>query len=367
MSADGDALFEEAPCGYVTLRPDGTVVRVNRAFAALAGRGRDDLVGRRFPELLGAGGRIYYESHLAPLLRVEGEVQGVALDLVRPDGTRVPTLLNAATGGAVPEVRVAVFDASDRRAYERELLLARRREHDIALRLQRSLLSGAHPEAPRLAVDVAYRPAERGAEIGGDWHDAFWLEEGRTVALVVGDVVGRGLAAAATMAQLRSAVRALAVTGLGPGALLDALDGYAERHAVGRMATAVVAELDLEAGRLRWACAGHLPPVLVLPGGEPELRWDGRSTPLDAGPPGAPPRDEAATDLPPGSTVVLCTDGLVERRDQSLDAALGTLTDAVHAHRHAPLPGLAGALLRELAPSGGHDDDVCVLAARLRG
>lgn len=105
----------------------------------------------------------------------------------------------------------------------------RRQEQEIAQQLQRSLLSGVLPSGPRLEVDFAYRPAVKGLEVGGDWYDAFWLDEGETAALVVGDVVGRGIEAAASMGGLRSAVRALASTGLAPGELLA--DGFRRRSA----------------------------------------------------------------------------------------------------------------------------------------
>jgi hypothetical protein len=113
------------------------------------------------------------------------------------------------------------------------------------------------------------------------------------VALVVGDVVGRGIGAAATMGQLRSASRAPAAGRPDPGALIDALEGYARRHAVGRLATLVYAELELPTGRLRFTCAGHPPPVLMCPGEPARLLWEGRSTPLDARP-ATPPRGVAA-------------------------------------------------------------------------
>ncbi|HET8538065.1 MAG TPA: PAS domain S-box protein, partial [Solirubrobacteraceae bacterium] len=186
-------LFEDAPCGYLTTRPDGTLVRVNRTFEQWTGFSREHLIGRGFQELLAPGGRIYYETHYAPLLQMRGTVREIAVEIVRADGSRLPALVNSVLvrgEGVVEHVRTTVFDASERRRYEQELLHERRREHDIAQRLQRAMLDGELPEAPELVLDVAYRPAEQGLEVGGDWFDAFWLEPGRTVGLVVGDVVG---------------------------------------------------------------------------------------------------------------------------------------------------------------------------------
>src|SRR5215218_4951022 len=128
-----EELYEEAPCGYLTTRPDGTIVRVNATFLRWTGYVREDLVGRRrFAELLTAGGRIYHETHYAPLLRMQGSVREIALDLVRADGRRLPVLVNATLkldGDGEPRlVRATVFDATDRQRYERELLRARDRE-----------------------------------------------------------------------------------------------------------------------------------------------------------------------------------------------------------------------------------------------
>jgi serine/threonine-protein kinase RsbW len=257
-----------------------------------------------------------------------------------------------------------VFDASDRRRYEQELLAARAREHDISLELQRALLPGELPDDARAEIEVEHRPAVRGLEVGGDWYDAFFLEAADAVALVVGDVVGKGIGAAATMGQLRSAVRALASTGLAPGALLDALDRYVRAHGVGRMATVAFAQVDLTARRIRYACAGHPPPVAVATGEPARLLWEGRSLPLDAHGVLAP-RPEGVIDLPEGGAVVLYTDGLIERRDRPLSTGLDGLLEAVAGAGAPPGRGLARALAETLLGSATADDDVCVLALEL--
>jgi sigma-B regulation protein RsbU (phosphoserine phosphatase) len=370
LEDSAELLFEEAPCGYLTTHLDGTILRVNRTFEALTGHRREDLIRRRrFQELLAPAAQIYHETHFGPLLLLQGAIREVAVELVRADGSRLPALVNADlrrdAAGEPRGIRTMVFDATDRRRYERELLDARRREQEVALRLQRSLLVGELPAADGLALDVLYRPAERGLEAGGDWWDAFWVRDGATVALVVGDVVGRGIEAAAAMGQLRSAVRAFASTGLGPAALLEALDGYARRHDLGQMTTVVHAELDLRARRLRYACAGHPPPLLVAPGAEPVLLWKGRSLPVDAFTAIAASRREAALDLPAGATVLLYTDGLVERRDVSLTPQLERLTALAGEHRDLPLDGFTGALVRAFHDPAAALDDVCLLAARV--
>jgi sigma-B regulation protein RsbU (phosphoserine phosphatase) len=360
-------LFEDAPCGYVSTRPDGTILKVNRTFETWTGFSRAELLaGRRFQDLLSAGGRIYHETHYAPLLEMQGSVREIAVELVRADGSRLPALINSVlrrdAQGRAQVVRTTVFDATDRRRYERELLGARRREQAIATELQRSLLSGTLAASPELDVGVAYRPAVSGLEVGGDWYDAFWLDDGETVALIVGDVVGRGIEAAATMGQLRSAVRALASTGLTPGPLLDALDQFSQRHSVGQMATLACVELAVASGELRYACAGHPPPMLLAPGAAPSLLWDGRSVPLDAfGRSG--PRGEGTERLAAGSTLVLYTDGLIERRTRTIDDGMDRLMAEAARHPHARARALADGLARSFHDPE-HSDDVCVLVAR---
>jgi phosphoserine phosphatase RsbU/P len=368
LEETAEDLFEDAPCGYMTTLLDGRIVRVNRTFESWTGHAREQLLaGRRLQELLSPGGQIYYETHYAPLLQMQGSVREIAVEIVRADGSRLPALLNSVVrcddAGTPQLIRTTVFDATDRRRYEEELLRARRREQEIAQQLQRSLLSSA-PSVPGLEIEVFYRPAESGMEVGGDWYDAFLLEDGERVALVVGDVVGRGIGAAATMGQLRSAVRALAATGLGPGPLLDALDVYSQRHGIGQTATIVYGELDLVSHELRFACAGHPPPILMRPGDEPCLVWDGRSPPLAALPMRPRPRPEAARSLTPGTSIVFFTDGLVERRAKPLTQSLDQLVEQVAAHRESSAATLAGAVVAALGEDE-HADDTCLLVARL--
>ena len=367
LDDSAEELFEDAPCGYVSAALDGRIVKVNRTFERWIGHSRAELLGRRFQDLLSVGGRIYHETHVAPLLRMQGSVNEVAVDVVRADGTRLPALVNSVlrrdAEGEPRVVRTTVFDATDRRRYEQELLRSRDREREVALELQRSLLSGDLPAADDLAIDVTYRPGVRGLRVGGDWFDAFWLQPPRRVAVVVGDVVGRGIEAAATMGQLRSAIRALASTGCGPARLLEALDAYVHRHGVGGMATVAYIEADLTSGDVSMACAGHPPPAVVEPGSPARFAWEGRSLPLDAF--GVPrPRPQSSFTLARGGTVVLYTDGLVERRDRPLPEGMDGLL--------AVLDRLAGAggrptkaIVRDLAVQEETTDDVCVVAARL--
>jgi phosphoserine phosphatase RsbU/P len=362
-------LFENAPCGYLTTLLDGTIVRVNRSFERLTGRRRGELLSRRrFPDLLTAGGRIYYETHCRPLLHMQGSLREVAVDIVRADGSTLPALISSVVRGGeeeggTPVVRTTVFDATDRRRYEKELLKAKRHEEEIAHLLQRSMLSGELPAGNGLEIGVTYRPAEAGLEVGGDWYDAFWLEEGRRAGLVVGDVVGRGIEAAATMGQLRSAVRALASTGLGPAELVETLDRYSQRHDIGELATLVYAELTLEPAVLRYACAGQPPPALVRRDEQPRLLWEGRSTPLNAAEAGVE-RVESTIGLLPGDTIALYTDGLIERRAETLSEGFERLLGDLAVEREQPPAALAAAVVHALR-TPEERDDVCLLVARL--
>jgi sigma-B regulation protein RsbU (phosphoserine phosphatase) len=363
-------LYENAPCGYLSASPDGTIVRVNGTFLRWTGYAREDLVGvRRFQDLLSPGGRIYHETHYAPLLRMQGSVREIAVDILTADRQRLPVLVNSVqitdAAGEPQLIRTTVFDARERKAYERELLAARDRErraredverlHEqaraVSHTLQQSMLTTEPPRDGRFAISTLYQPAGD-LEVGGDWHDAFWLPDGR-VGVVVGDVVGRGLRAATAMGQLRSAVRALAVTGAGPHAVIDYLDAFVEQIEAAQFATLVYAEVDPDSGEITLSAAGQLPPAIVRATGT-ELFEGGRSTPLGVRFP-AMPRIDATLTLRPGERMVLYTDGLVERRSESIDAGLGRLLTTVTTSTTPQ------ALTRALEEDARGDDDVCVL------
>ncbi|GAA3394805.1 SpoIIE family protein phosphatase [Cryptosporangium minutisporangium] len=236
-------------------------------------------------------------------------------------------------------------------------------EREVAFTLQRSLLAGGLPRRPGLRIATHYRPAMENLEVGGDWYDAFELQ-GEKIGVVVGDVVGRGLNAASAMGQLRSAIRALAGAGLGPAELLSHLDRFVVQFDAGRMATLVYLELTPRTGHVRYACAGHFPPLLVQGDEEARYLWDGRSTPLDAYA-GQPGRSEAEITLLPGARLLLYTDGLIERRGRLIWRGLEMLREEIHKHRGSS----AATLVNEIADSMLRDessrDDVCLLALSL--
>ncbi|MCS0602346.1 PAS domain-containing SpoIIE family protein phosphatase/ATP-binding protein [Streptomyces sp. LP11] len=257
-----------------------------------------------------------------------------------------------------------------------------RREHERALILQRSLLPPGDPEASGLDIACRYLPGNAATEVGGDWFDVIELPGHRT-ALVVGDVMGRGLRAAVAMGELRTAVRTLALLDLEPAEVLSALDeiarglgtpgGVQQATRTARqprdadlsevyLATCVYAVYDSVTRRCTFANAGHLPPVLVEPG-EPALMLDV--------PPGMPlgvggePFEEVEVELPEGALLALYTDGLVESRDHPLDEGLqafvGALTDPSQ-----PLEDVCDHVLSTLDTHHG-EDDIALLMARVQG
>jgi Stage II sporulation protein E (SpoIIE) len=237
---------------------------------------------------------------------------------------------------------------------------ARLYEHnaDVARRLQHSLLAGDPPSDDRFEVSTIYRPGVEMLEVGGDWYDVFLTEPG-VLAFVVGDVVGRGLGAASAMGQLRSAIRAVAGPGVGPGKLLVRLDRFVEQVEAAGMATLAYAELDLASGLVHYACAGHPPPLVLPSEGGGRLLWDGRSTPLGAHVHGE--RAEAVVQLRPADRLLLYTDGLVERRDRGLDDGLDALVDAAVRSGALPLPEAVRAVTQDMLRDEQGRDDVCAL------
>ena len=232
-------LYENAPCGYLSTFPDGQIARVNATLLAWLGYTRGELVGRRyFSDLLTAGGRLYHETHFAPLLAMQGEIGGVALELQAADGSRLPVLVNSAVktsaAGEPLLIRTTIVDATDRRAYERELLRARReadRERErlqlLVTTLQRTLLPPELPDVPGLETAAYYHAASRD-EVGGDFYDLFALARDRW-GLFLGDVCGKGAAAAAVTSQIRYTLRAAAVYDPDPATVLGTLNSALRR------------------------------------------------------------------------------------------------------------------------------------------
>ncbi|MEU6700231.1 SpoIIE family protein phosphatase [Pseudonocardia sp. NPDC046786] len=234
-------------------------------------------------------------------------------------------------------------------------------EHEVAVTLQRSLLPQKLPDIDRLSLATRYRPGTQGTEAGGDWFDVLDLDDG-IVALVVGDVVGRGPSAAAVMGQLRSAVAANLVNGQPPAGALEQLDQFALRVRGATASTVAVALVDIGTGELRYASAGHPPPLVAGPGGVRTLS-EGRGVPLGIS--GRPPFAEATDRIEPGETILLCSDGLFERRDEVIDDGLARLTEAFGELADAQPRDMADPLLNRMSEGSSVPDDTVVVVARL--
>ncbi|MFE3990129.1 SpoIIE family protein phosphatase [Streptomyces goshikiensis] len=233
------------------------------------------------------------------------------------------------------------------------------KQRSAALTLQRHLLPHHPTPTPGLEIAYRYQPAAAVGEVGGDWFDVIPLPDDKT-ALVVGDVMGSGINAAATMGQLRTAARTLAELDLDPAAVLTRLD-HTTTGLGHTMATCVIAVHDPHRGRCRIASAGHLPPVRTRPGRPPELLDLPTGAPLGVG---GVPFEAVAVDLAIGDGLVLYTDGLVETRDQDIDIRLRTLTTLL-SHPNPSLEETCDRLLSELRQPDDRDD-VALLIARTR-
>jgi phosphoserine phosphatase RsbU/P len=324
MEDDAEDLYEHAPCGFLSARPDGTIVRANQTFLDWIGYDRGDLLERRrFQELLAPGARIYHETHYAPLLRMQGSVREIAVDFVHRDGRRLPALVNSVLkrdeAGQPAVIRTTVFEANDRRAYEQELLRARQRAEEseararqLARTLQETLIPAAPPRIPHLDVAGCYRPAGRGDEVGGDFYDVFEVETADW-AIVLGDVMGKGAEAAVVTALVRHATRAAAVSVRQPAMVLRTLNAALRDHATDRFCTAAYARVRPRAhsATVTLASAGHPLPLLVRAGEEPRPVAStgtllGVLPELDI--------EDAAVELHRGDAVVLFSDGVTEAR-----------------------------------------------------
>jgi PAS domain S-box-containing protein len=251
------------------------------------------------------------------------------------------------------------IDIHERKTMEGRLLEVYRREHKIAETLQRSLLPERLPHIEGLELAARYLPGARGASIGGDWYDVLERPDGR-VALVVGDVVGHGLRAAATMGQLRNAFRAYGLVESSPAEVVARINRLVMSGVEEVMATVVYLVLDRETGELSFSAAGHPPPLVLAPDG-PHFLEGGRSVPIGASDPAV--FREANAVLSPGSSLLLYTDGLVERRDVGLEARLEQLAEVAGAAGEG-LDALCDRVLEVVLGEGEPGDDVALLAVR---
>jgi phosphoserine phosphatase RsbU/P len=321
QGADARRSFDQAPCGLLVATVDGVISDVNETMLRWTGHRRDELLGRHVTDLLTPGGQIYYETHFAPLLRMQGQAREIALEIFGADRSRRPAIVNAtlARGDDVPALRMALFDATERRRYELELLAAKDRAEVAEQRasalsdvLQRTLLPPGLPSVPHIDLAAVYRSASPGMDIGGDFYDAFAVSPDDVV-LAIGDVEGKGPEAAIMTALARHTIRAAAVEAHSPAEILRTLNRAFVIDESPRLCTAAIVRLQRadRAWNCVVSCAGHPPPLFV--GASRPSQWVGRPGMLLGYQEEIPLHDVEAA-VAPGDRIVLYTDGVTEAR-----------------------------------------------------
>ncbi|MFF2806322.1 SpoIIE family protein phosphatase [Streptomyces sp. NPDC058000] len=411
MRSDIDyrALFVATPSPYLVLGTDLVVVDVNDAYCRATGRSCEELVGQHlftaFPdnptdsladgvrnlraslERVLATGRTdtmpvqrydipvlnrpggfeerWWSPVNTPVHGPDGQVAYIihrvedVTDFVRTRRLHGPRPLAERAQSMEAELYVR---ARELQRLNDELRAAHARERQVAVTLQEAMLHS--PDLARHGdVAVRYLPAVGSLNVCGDWYDTVDLADGR-FSVAVGDVVGHGLEAATVMGMLRSALSAASRAVSGPAQALEVLGLYA-RSVDGALATTAVSVLiDTRSKLIVYSSAGHPPPVLLGAQGTHQLLDQATDPPLGARPEHVP-RPQAGTSYRTGDTLVLYTDGLIERRGEDIDAGLGQLTDALSTMSHLSPQRLADALLARLGVAGGARDDVALVVVRL--
>jgi sigma-B regulation protein RsbU (phosphoserine phosphatase) len=345
-------LYDTAPCGYLSMTPDGLITKANRTLLALLGRRHDDVVGRlHFTDLLTAGGRIYHETHYAPMLRMHDSAHEIALELLREDGSRVSVLVNSVLDrtpdGRPVMIRAAVFDATQRRSYERELQREKERAEaaeahalELARTLQQTLLPPSPPRITHLDVGAVFRAGAVGVDVGGDFYDVFQVGPSEWV-VIIGDVCGKGIEAALVATLTRYTLRAMCVEYRSPAEALRRTNDVLRAHATARFCSAACVRLRRPDGHWQAtvSSAGHPLPLLrnadaaVVVLGKPGTLLNVLAEPL---------LHDTDFSLPAGSRLLMCTDGLAEGRvngefygedriAEKFSAAEGTAQDVAQA------------------------------------
>ncbi|MGW1782717.1 PP2C family protein-serine/threonine phosphatase [Streptomyces sp. NPDC002143] len=411
---DYAAVFQALPGMVALLTPDLRYADANEEFLRVAGRKREQMIGRHlfdvFPDnpndkaasgmrnleaslrrVLATGARDtmalqrydvesaerpgeweerYWSPVNAPVYGPDGSVVLLVhrveevTELIRARGGR-----GAGGGGSRAGSRGRVLEAElytrarELQELNERLRLAHAREREVALALQEAMLPARRQVGHHRAA-VRYRPAVGALNVCGDWYDLVDLVGGNRIGVSVGDVVGHGLEAAGVMGQLRSALSAASRVAAGPAEALNVLGRYAHVVDGAESATAVTTFIDFDHHTITYSSAGHPPPVLVHADGRVEFLDRATDPPLDARP--APvPRPQACTSYANGATLALYTDGLVERRHEDIDTGVGRLADALARHREDDPETLADAVLLELLPPGGATDDTALVVVRL--
>ncbi|MGW2935260.1 SpoIIE family protein phosphatase [Streptomyces sp. NPDC001156] len=408
---DYAALFAATPSPYLVLAPDLIIVEVNQAYLNATSRTRDDLIGQHifeaFPEnpddpdadgvrnlnaslhrvlnskqpdtmalqkydipIMGRPGAFderWWSPVNTPILDPEGKVAWI---IHRVEDVTAYILTHGRSDWRLSK-HLTEREALEAELYARarelqllneELRQAHTRERKVAVALQEAML-----QAPDLArhenVAVRYLPATGSLNVCGDWYDIIDLSETR-FAVAVGDVVGHGLEAAAVMGMLRSALSAAIRALEGPAQALEVLGLYARSVEGALNTTAVKAMVDTRSELIIYSSAGHPPPVLVHRDGTCELLDKATDPPLGARPQHVP-RPQACQPYRPGDTLVLYTDGLIERRSEHIETGLSRLTDVLGRYCTLGPERLADVLLTQLGVAGGARDDIALVIIRL--
>ncbi len=372
------ALLESAPDATLITDGSGTVVMANAQVERVFGRSPGDLVGTRAADLAPASTRRRQGALLDAYLRRRDPRPAVVdrnLHGLRGDGSAFPVEVSVSSLQAERETLAVLFvrDITDRRRAEAERAERYEQQRHIAYTLQHSLM-GEPPTLAHLPSAYRYLASVQDPGVGGDWFDIIPLG-GRRTGVVIGDVMGRGLEAAAVMGQLRAASHALARTGAAPSSLMTSLDAFVG-DLPGQLVTCLYLILDQGTCEVAVCSAGHLPVIVLPPGGPPGRLGTPVGVPLGVNDPGGGglPFEETTLPLPPGSVLVLYTDGLVEQPGADIEARIDVLarTAAVvlGGTRADPeiLDRAADRLITTLitAPAD-HDDDVTLLLLGVPG
>ncbi|MFC8515337.1 PP2C family protein-serine/threonine phosphatase [Streptomyces sp. NPDC057257] len=403
---DYAGVFQALPGMVALLTPDLIYADANEEFLRVAGRTREQVVGRYlfdvFPDNPNDDGASGMRNLAASLERVVATGERDAMALQRYD-VEDPERPGQWTERYWSPVNAPVFDAEGKvvmlvhrveevtelirarggptgtgsRVLEAELYTRARelqelnerlrqahaREREVALALQEAMLP-ARRQVRHHQAAVRYRPAVGALNVCGDWYDLVDLVGGNRIGVAVGDVVGHGLEASCVMGQLRSALSAASRVAAGPAEALNVLGRYAGVVDGAESATAVTTFVDFDEHTITYSSAGHPPPALVHTDGRVEFLDQATDPPLDARPDPIP-RPQARTTYSEGATLVLYTDGLVERRGEDIDTGLTRLAASLARHRTLSPEPLADAVLLELLPPGGATDDTALVIVRL--
>ncbi|MBI0296506.1 SpoIIE family protein phosphatase [Streptomyces sp. PRKS01-29] len=407
---DYQAVFAVMPSPYLVLTPDLVIVEVNEAYLRATGRAREELIGHYLfdvhpdnpmdPDADGVrnldaslqrvlrskktdtmavqkydipvSGRPgvfrakWWSPINTPVLGPEGEVRWIihrVEDLTEFVLTRPPRPRPEDAGGEREAMEAELYTrAQELQRLNEELREAHDRERRTALTLQEAML-----HSPDLAghreIAVRYMPAAKSLNVCGDWYDVVDLSAD-TFTVAVGDVVGHGLEAAAVMGMLRSALSAAVRAINEPGKAMDVLSLYARTFEGALATTAAKAVVDTRHQHITYTSAGHPPPVLARPDGAVVLLDQATNPPLGLLSDHLP-RPQATVSYTPGDTLVLYTDGLIERRGEDIDVGLRRLTDTLARHIALGPDHLADTLLTRLGVADGGPDDIALIVVRL--